>query len=222
VGDIEPQRVLVLIRQGKGRKDRLIPLGQRALYWVERYLQEVRPHLAWNDNVKELFLGQEGHALSMNQLTNRVVAYVKAAKVGKVGGCHLWRHSMATLMLENGAELRFIQAMLGHSSLSTTEIYTHVAVGMLTRVHAQTHPGVALPERLQERLQERQERQARIREQGQREQGHSAKTAAPLPAPEVDQTNAPDGDLDSALLLLHEQLHAQLEREALEEAQSGD
>jgi integrase/recombinase XerD len=213
VGDIDAPRGLVLIRQGKNRKDRLIPLGQRALYWVERYLQEVRPHLAWNDNVKELFLGQEGHALSMYQLSKRTAAYVKAAKVGKVGGCHLWRHSMATAMLENGAELRFIQAMLGHSALATTEIYTHVAVGMLTRVHAQTHPGVALPQRLQERLQERQERQQRL----------SEKTAAPLPDPWSDQKSAPDGDLDAAVLLLHEQLHAQLDSEALEEAQhSGD
>lgn len=145
--DIDWERGLMLIRQGKGRKDRLIPVGPRALHWVRRYLDEVRPRLAWNANTKELFLGQEGHALGMEQLGSRVAGYVRGAELGKIGGCHLWRHTMATLMLEGGAELRYIQAMLGHSALSTTEIYTHVAVGQLARVHAASHPGVALRQR---------------------------------------------------------------------------
>ena len=198
VDDIDTERVLVLIRQGKCRKDRLIPLGQRALYWVSRYQEEVRPHLAWNDNVKELFLGQEGHALSMYQLSNRVAAYIKAAGIGKIGGCHMWRHSMATLMLEGGAELRFIQAMLGHSDITSTQIYTQVAVGMLTRVHAATHPGVHLHTRLRARAQE-------------------TKETPPLAAPQVDQTSVPEVDSDPLL-----ELQEWLDSEALEEAQSGD
>ena len=147
VDDIDRERGLLQVRQGKGRKDRLVPLGERALYWVEQYQQQVRPRLEFDSNVRELFLGQEGHPLSMNQVGYRVGEYVRAAKLGKTGGCHLWRHTMATLMLEGGADLRYIQAMLGHSNLSTTQIYTHVAVGRLQQVHALSHPGVALRRR---------------------------------------------------------------------------
>jgi integrase/recombinase XerD len=66
---------------------------------------------------------------------------VKRAELGKHGGCHLFRHTMATLMLENGADIRFIQAMLGHAELSTTQIYAQVAIRQLQKVHATTHPG---------------------------------------------------------------------------------
>ncbi|XVJ69135.1 MAG: site-specific tyrosine recombinase XerC [Rhizobacter sp.] len=197
--DIDADRGLVLIRQGKGGKDRLVPLGQRALYWVQRYQEEVRPHLAWNHNERALFLGQEGYALGLAQLTGRMAGYIRAAKLGKQGGCHLWRHSMATQMLEGGADIRFIQAMLGHSDISSTQIYTQVAVGMLAKVHAQTHPGVHLPERLQARQEQRSQ---------------AEKTPAPLPAPWPAPNNAPDGDLDA--------LHEQLDSEAREEAQFGD
>jgi integrase/recombinase XerD len=144
VEDLDFERGLLLVREGKWKKDRFVPMGERAVYWVQQYLQEVRPRLSWDATVRELFLGQEGYALGINQLSNRVSAYVRAADLGKKGGCHLWRHTMATLMLEGGADLRFIQAMLGHSDLSTTQIYTHVAVGQLARVHALSHPGVAL------------------------------------------------------------------------------
>jgi len=194
VDDIDWERGLVLVRQGKGRKDRLVPLGDRALYWVQQYLQEVRPRLAWDATVRELFLGQEGYPLGMNQLSNRVAAYVRSADLGKTGGCHLWRHTMATLMLEGGADLRFIQAMLGHTDLATTQIYTHVAIGQLQRVHASSHPGVAL----------------RRRDEGvEAAQGVSPALPHPSPSPDRETLPAPDSAA----------LWAMLDQEAAEEAE---
>jgi len=141
IGDIDRERAVVLIREGKGRKDRLIPLGERALAWVEHYLERARPQLAWDDRERTLFLGCEGKPLNPVWLSTTVARYVARAELGKRGGCHLFRHTMATLMLEGGADIRYIQAMLGHAELSTTQIYTQVAIRQLQRVHASTHPG---------------------------------------------------------------------------------
>ncbi|WP_420998504.1 tyrosine-type recombinase/integrase [Cupriavidus sp. 30B13] len=126
---------------GGRSKDRLLPLGGRALHWVQRYLDRARPLLAWNLAEPTLLLGSEGRALNPVWLSTVVAQYVERAELGKHGGCHLFRHSMATLMLENGADIRFIQAMLGHAELSTTQIYTQVAIRQLQQVHAATHPG---------------------------------------------------------------------------------
>ncbi|WP_140637399.1 site-specific tyrosine recombinase XerC [Methylibium rhizosphaerae] len=141
LGDLEAERGVVLIREGKGGKDRLLPLGERALYWVSEYLERGRPQLAWNAEDKTLFLSTEGKRISPLWLSTLIAKRVDAAELGKRGGCHLWRHTMATLMLEGGADLRFIQAMLGHAELSTTQIYTQVAIRQLQAVHAMTHPG---------------------------------------------------------------------------------
>jgi site-specific recombinase XerD len=135
------QRWLFHYRQGKGQKDRLIPLGERALHWVHKYLDEARPQLVWNEQDRTLFLGNEGLPLSPTWLSTVITQYVTKAQIGKRGGCHLWRHTMATLMLEGGADIRFIQAMLGHADISSTQIYTQVAVRQLSQVHAMTHPG---------------------------------------------------------------------------------
>ena len=141
VGDVDLGKCVVLIREGKGRKDRLIPLGERALHWVRQYLERGREQLVWNQQEQCLFLGIEGLPMSPNWLSTHVASYVKRAEIGKHGGCHLFRHTMATLMLENGADIRFIQAMLGHAEISTTQIYAQVAIRQLQRVHALTHPG---------------------------------------------------------------------------------
>lgn len=135
----------VLVRQGKGRKDRLVPIGERALAWVEKYLDEARPKLSCGRDEGELFLSATGQALTPDELTHVVSHLVRAAGVGTTGGCHLFRHSMATAMLEGGADIRFIQAMLGHARLDTTQIYTQVAISTLQRVHAATHPAARLP-----------------------------------------------------------------------------
>lgn len=141
VGDIQIDQCMVLIREGKGRKDRLIPLGERALHWVQRYLDHSRAQLAWNRQEHTLFPSREGGALNPVWLSTQVAHYVKRAELGKQGGCHLFRHTMATLMLEGGADIRFIQAMLEHADMSTTQIYTQVAIRQLQQVHAMSHPG---------------------------------------------------------------------------------
>jgi integrase/recombinase XerD len=147
VYDIDAGRGTVFVRQGKGRKDRVVPIGERALAWVRRYLDEVRPHQLIDPQQTALFLNTYGGPLSLEGLTQRVRDYFQRAGITKAGSCHLLRHTMATLMLENGADVRFIQEMLGHSSLSTTERYTHVSIAKLREIHAATHPGAKLQPR---------------------------------------------------------------------------
>lgn len=139
--DMDADRGTVMIRQGKGKKDRMIPIGERALAWIAKYRDDVRPELASGGDDGTLFLSHLGEAFTPNRLTQLVRDHVNAAGIGKSGACHLFRHTMATLMLENGADIRFIQAMLGHADLSTTQIYTQVSIRMLKDIHTATHPG---------------------------------------------------------------------------------
>jgi integrase/recombinase XerD len=143
--DLDWQRGTVMIRKGKGNKDRLLPLGARAAAWLNKYLQEARPKLVVEPDEREVFLCLSGRGLTPGVLGNLVRGYVRASGVNKAGSCHLFRHAMATLMLENGADLRFIQQMLGHAKLNTTEIYTYVNIQKLIEVHRLTHPA-KLPE----------------------------------------------------------------------------
>jgi integrase/recombinase XerD len=138
--DIDHDRGTIMIRQGKGKKDRMVPIGNRALKWIERYTGEVRPRLVIDPNDTTLFLTHLGEAFTTNRLTQMVREYVDSADIGKRGSCHLFRHTMATLMLENGADVRFIQAMLGHAKLETTQIYTQVSIRKLKEIHEATHP----------------------------------------------------------------------------------
>ena len=87
-----------------------------------------------------MFLSRAGEPFSLDHLSDLVRVYVDASGIGKRGACHLFRHTMATLMLEGGADIRFIQAMLGHADLKTTQIYTHVAIRQLQEIHRATHP----------------------------------------------------------------------------------
>jgi integrase/recombinase XerD len=141
--DIDRERGTVMIRQGKGKKDRMIPVGDRAMEWVDRYQHQVRPDLVVGREIAHLatlFLTHTGEPFTPNRLTQLVRRYVQAAELGKSGSCHLFRHTMATLMLENGADIRYIQAMLGHAELSTTQIYTQVSIRKLKQIHTATHP----------------------------------------------------------------------------------
>jgi integrase/recombinase XerD len=138
--DLDLERGIVTIRQGKGKKDRVIPIGDRALAWIQKYLREARPTLALEPDDATLFLSADGVPIGRDHLTFMARNYILASKIGKAGACHLFRHTMATLMLENGADIRFIQQMLGHSKLSSTQIYTQVSIRMLKHVHAATHP----------------------------------------------------------------------------------
>jgi integrase/recombinase XerD len=141
VYDLDSERGTIMIRQGKGKKDRVVPVGERALAWIARYTQEVRPGLlVAGVSGDTLFLTEHGEAFPFERLTTLVGAYVAAADIGKKGSCHLFRHAMATLMLENGADIRFVQAMLGHARLDTTVIYTKVSIRKLKEIHTVTHP----------------------------------------------------------------------------------
>lgn len=134
---------ILTVRCGKGRKDRRVPLGERAGAWLNRYLIEVRPKLMVKFSEWTVFLTDYGEPYEKNRLSDLVKRYLQRAGVEQ-GSCHALRHACATHMLENGADIRFIQVLLGHSQLSTTEIYTHVAIGKLIAVHAATHPGARL------------------------------------------------------------------------------
>jgi integrase/recombinase XerD len=138
--DLDLERGTVMIRLGKGKKDRMIPIGSRALAWIDKYVVEVRPALVREPDDGTLFLSNLNEAFTPNRLTQLVREYIDAAQLGKRGSCHLFRHTMATLMLENGADIRFIQQMLGHAELSTTQIYTQVSIRKLKEIHTLTHP----------------------------------------------------------------------------------
>lgn len=142
--DVDAERGTLMIRDGKGRRDRVIPTGERAAAWIRKYTDEARPHLVVDPNDTVLFVTDRGDPFPETSLSYLARDYIVAAKIGKKGACHIFRHSMATAMLENGADVRFIQAMLGHAKLTSTEVYTHVAIRKLIDIHARTHPGAKL------------------------------------------------------------------------------
>ncbi len=144
LGDLDLIRGTVFIRQGKGRRDRYVPMGASAQHWVQRYCAEVRPMLTSQvqDTTSSwtVFLTDYGEPFENNRLSGMVAGHLRRIGI-EHGSCHALRHACATHMLEAGAELRFIQVLLGHADISTTQIYTHVAIGKLMQVHAATHPG---------------------------------------------------------------------------------
>jgi integrase/recombinase XerD len=142
--DLQIDRGLVVVRQGKGKKDRYVPIGERAMAWLQKYIAEARPQLAIEPDDFTVFLTAEGEPFSRDHLTWTVRLHIVAAKIGKVGACHLLRHTMATHMHENGADIRHIQVILGHEDIKTTQIYTHVALRALQQVYAATHPAAFL------------------------------------------------------------------------------
>jgi integrase/recombinase XerD len=142
--EVDYGRSVVMVRQGKGKKDRIVPLGERAGAWLLAYLDQARPHLVVGRDPGWLFLTAGGGRIRPKKLSDRISRYVAASGVGKPGACHLFRHTAATLMLEGGADIRFIQALLGHESLETTQIYAKVAIGKLAEIHAATHPAAKL------------------------------------------------------------------------------
>ena len=146
LADLAGTQGTVFIRQGKGKKDRMVPIGERAITWVNKYLADARP-LFVIDDTDTLFVSELGVAYNPEILSRRVRKYVEAAKVQKYGSCHLFRHTMATLMLEGGADIRFIQEILGHTNLETTQLYTRVSIRALQAVHNATHPGARLQAR---------------------------------------------------------------------------
>jgi len=143
--DLDRERGVLAVR-GKGRKDRVVPVGERALHWIGRYLERTRPLLLTDLNEHALFLTGYGERFSAQYIGNWVRGTMNRAGIGRGGSCHLLRHSCATHMLENGADIRFIQQLLGHARLDTTQIYTEVSIVQLREVHARTHPHARLRE----------------------------------------------------------------------------
>jgi len=130
IQDISLNRKTLFVHQGKGKKDRVVPIGERALLWIRNYL-EVRNEYLSDVQQTTLFINDYGEAFRDTKLGDKVKRYMKNAGIDVAGSCHLLRHAMATHMLENGADLRYIQVMLGHSNINTTQIYTHVSIRQL-------------------------------------------------------------------------------------------
>jgi len=160
VADIDLGRQILAVRQGKGKRDRFVPIGERALAWIGRYLEEVRPELVILPDPGHLYLTADGTSLGRNHLGKMVSTAIAMADIGKQGSCHLFRHTMATLMLEHGADIRFIQQMLGHARLETTQIYTQVSLDALRAVYEATHPGAMLRRRRDEMGEEAAEEES--------------------------------------------------------------
>jgi site-specific recombinase XerD len=127
LGDVDFEQEHVHVRAGKGGKDRVVPLGEEAGYWVARYLREARPRLA-HGGENALFLSVRGRRLDTSTLRRQL------------RNPHRLRHAFATHLLEGGADLRAIQELLGHASLSTTQIYSHVDAKRLRRAYDRAHP----------------------------------------------------------------------------------
>jgi integrase/recombinase XerD len=138
--DLDTERGTVTIRQGKGKRDRVIPIGDRAAAWIEKYIHESRPQLVVEPDDHTVFLSNAGEPFCLDHLSDLVRTHVDAANIGKRGACHMFRHCMATMMLENGADIRYIQQMLGHADIKTTQIYTQVSIRQLKSIHTATHP----------------------------------------------------------------------------------
>ncbi len=134
--DDEVVRVL-----GKGSKERIVPMGSSAIHWLHEYLIKSRPHLAdKNKSQNYVFLNKRKTKLSRMTIWKIVARYSKEAGIQKEIHPHIFRHSFATHLLEGGADLRAVQEMLGHSDISTTQIYTHIDRQYIKQVHREHHP----------------------------------------------------------------------------------
>lgn len=125
---------------GKGRKERLVPLGDEACEWLRRYLREARSELLTSPSSEVLFPSTRGQAMTRQTCWHRIKHWATVAGIDKPLSPHVLRHAFATHLLNHGADLRTVQLLLGHSDLSTTQIYTHVANSRLKALHAAHHP----------------------------------------------------------------------------------
>jgi len=148
VADLDVPRGVMAVRHGKGNKPRMVPIAERATAWCEKYLLDSRPQLAVPPDEGRLFLSDRGRPFSAKTLTAMARRYLDAAGITRPGACHLFRHTAATLMLEGGADVRYIQEFLGHADLNTTQLYTHVTITALKAVHERSHPGAQGENRL--------------------------------------------------------------------------
>jgi len=134
IRDIDFKAETLIVRDSKNKTDRLIPVHPRALTWVDRYIQKRA------EKSKSLFLNYQGKPLSADAMHEIAVRAFKVAGIEHKAGCHILRHSIATHLLERGCDIRFIQMLLGHKKLSSTQIYTRVSIQKLKEIHRNTHP----------------------------------------------------------------------------------
>ncbi|WP_375737544.1 site-specific tyrosine recombinase XerD [Pseudomonas boanensis] len=125
---------------GKGSKERLVPLGEEAILWIERYQRQARPFLLSGKPSDVLFPSMRGEQMTRQTFWHRIKHHAQVACIAKSLSPHTLRHAFATHLLNHGADLRVVQMLLGHSDLSTTQIYTHIARARLQELHAQHHP----------------------------------------------------------------------------------
>jgi integrase/recombinase XerD len=150
--DVNHENRTVRIVDAKTKDSRMLPVGSRAMRWIETYLECAREGLLRPGEEREhLFICGDGERFSPGTPETICRRHMRAAGVHKRKACHIFRHTVATLMLENGADVRAVQEFLGHRSVQSTERYTHVAIRKLREVHAKTHPG---EKRYLERLRE--------------------------------------------------------------------
>jgi len=140
LGDYDPTTRTLIVRKGKNGKDRMLPVGERAAAWLDRFLAESRPLFDHLPCETALFLTGYGERFSPSYLGNWIKKLLQRCGIDKPGSCHLWRHSCATDMHRGGADIRYVQEMLGHERMETTQIYTHVHIDALREVHARCHP----------------------------------------------------------------------------------
>jgi integrase/recombinase XerD len=140
ISDVDYTDGFLRIENGKGGKDRIVPLGRIACRYLENYMKSVRPELLRDPYEKHLFLSGRYRKLSRNVVWELIKKYARKAKIHKNVHPHTFRHTCATGMLRNKANIRVVQELLGHSSLNSTQIYTHLSITDLKEVHARCHP----------------------------------------------------------------------------------
>jgi integrase/recombinase XerD len=138
--DVDYNDGFLRVNSGKGNKDRVVPIGKIACRYLENYIKAVRPSLIRDPYNNYLFLSLKGNRLSKNMVWEIVKRYSRKAKIKKTISPHTFRHTCATLMLRNKANIRHIQEMLGHASLDSTQVYASVSITDLKEVHARCHP----------------------------------------------------------------------------------
>lgn len=125
---------------GKGNKERLVPMGEEAMYWLQRYLTHGRACLLGKNSADIIFISKQGKMMTRQTFWHRIKIYAQRAQIDSSLSPHTLRHAFATHLINHGADLRVVQLLLGHEDLSSTQIYTHVAMLRLQHLHAQHHP----------------------------------------------------------------------------------
>ena len=136
---------LMFVAQSKGRQDRIVPIAADALSLVKYYTEVIRPKLMTFSSGDILFLNNQGMPYTGGQITALITKYKRRAGVSKPGASNLYRHTTATTLLDNGADLLTVQKVLGHASVSTTQVYTHIAVKKMSADYQKFHPAVQYP-----------------------------------------------------------------------------